>query len=62
MASATPVAGTLVYDAGTRTLSFTPSEPLSKAPPFYWVFIDVDDKTMSGDDVRIEAHWRFRVF
>lgn len=56
-----PVAGTLSYDEATRTLTFTPAEPLKTAPPHYWVFISLDAEDLDGRAVVIDAHWRYRV-
>lgn len=57
----TPVAGTVSYDAATRTLTFTPDVPFKGAPPHYWVFISLDAKDMDGNTVAFDVHWRFRV-
>lgn len=56
-----PLAGSLAYDEATSTLTFTFTELLKLAPPWYWVVLELDVADLEGGDVPAGAYWRYKV-
>lgn len=56
-----PIAGMLSYDEATHALTFTFDEPLKKAPPKFWVFLELDVLDMDGTPFQISTRWLYKV-